>query len=231
MKDELNGGGAGAGGVRRLARGGWSAMQEVVKSVKPRAVGAPQERRGGRAGGAGWNLMEVYRVLGNWPAQFRGPVHQYAFDLALNRVLGRIVRDGAGVLQFLTMRDVYAYAKRTRATAMIDAERHLEVVKRHLDSYALGSGGRMNGEYLRAPVNLIAADPFESMRFAEFAEWLAVRIGDEDSALLLAVHAEGHSVAELSRQTGVAESTIRSRLLRATHSARVQYEADGVSLN
>lgn len=241
MKDELNGGGAAggvAGSARRLARGGWGAMQEVAKAVKPRAVVAPRVRRGdavrAAGGGAGLalrDLHDVYEVLSRWPAQDRGPLQRYAFDLALNRVLTRIAREGAGVVGFASMREVYAYAKRARRSAAVDAARHMEVVGRHRQEFVYRGGARMNGQYIEVHEREVAADPFASARLAELSDWLSARIGADDSALLLAVHVDGSSVAELSRSSGIAESTIRSRLTRGERGVRAQYEADGYSLN
>jgi DNA-directed RNA polymerase specialized sigma24 family protein len=226
MKDELNGGGG-----RRLVRGGWNVMQETSRARASRAPRSCRNQDEEAVVSAGFNLIDVYRVLTRWPAQHGGPVQQFAFELALTRVLARIVRRGAAVVQFAAMREVYAYAKRTRRTALIDASRHAKVVRQHLEGCLQRAGARMNGEYLELPPRMVAPDSFEEVRRAELEEWLAVRVGDEDSGLLVSVHADGHTVSELSRVSGAPESTIRSRLRRALGRARAQYEADGVSLN
>lgn len=228
MKDVLYGSEHG-GGERRLVRGGWT-------SARPR----PALRRrsvlsrvtGGRnlAGGApSFGLWHVYYVMSMWPACERTPLEQYAYDAALNRIIHRIEKGGAGSVAFATEVEVFAYAKRMRRTALIDAHRHMLVVEQHRQSVLFQSGVRMNGECLALPRGVVDERALWNQEREEICEWLVECLGAADAELLVMVHLDGFTVAEIARESGVAESTLRSRMTRAEATLRASIAAEGGS--
>lgn len=221
MKDEINGM-AYSRGSRRLVRSGWTAVQRPVAQVRPRT---PLRRRSGlgrvadgsvAAGVAGrFGLWHVYYVMSMWPACDGSPLEQYAYDTALNRVIHRIEKGGAAAVTFAHEVEVYAYAKRMRRTALIDAHRHMLVVEEHRQSVLVQAGARMNGEYLGLPEGVADERGLWEQEREEICEWLVERLGAEDAELLVMVHLDGFTIAEIARDSSVPESTLRSRLSRA----------------
>lgn len=228
MKDELYGSGNG-GGERRLARSGWTNARPRAalrrRSVLSRTLGA----RGLADGAACFGLWHVYYVMSLWPACDGTLLEQNAYDTALNRIIHRIEKGGAGSLVFATEVEVFAYAKRMRRTALIDAHRHMMVVEEHRQSVLVQAGARMNDEYLALPPGVADECALWGQEREEICEWLVDRLGAADAELLVMVHLDGFTVAEIARESGVAESTLRSRIVRAEATLRASIAAEGGS--
>ncbi len=235
MKDEINGMAYGRGS-RRLVGSGWTAVQRPVAQVRPRT---PLRRRSGLArvadgrvqmGVAGrFGLWHVHYVMSMWPACDGSPFEQYAYDTALNRVVHRIEKGGAAAVTFAHEVEVYAYAKRMRRTALIDAHRHMLVVEEHRQSVLGQAGARMNSEYLGLPQGVADERGLWAQEREEICEWLVERMGAQDAELLVMVHLDGFTIAEIARESGVAESTLRSRLARVQVTLRASLAAEGGS--
>lgn len=235
MKDDLYGSGLG-GGNRRVARGGWATAQRSARAVCTRAM--PRRRSslsravvggGGSAGAPCFGLWHVYYVMSLWPACDGSPLEQYAYDTALNRIIHRIEKSGAGSVIFATEVEVYAYAKRMRRTALIDSHRHMVVVEEHRQSVLAQGGARMNGEYIALPRGVADERGLWAQEREEICEWLVEHVGVGDADLLVLVHIDGLTVAEIARDAGVPESTLRSRLERAEVKLRAAIEAEGAA--
>lgn len=228
MKDEIYGSGGGGSG-RRVVRSGWSAARPRPalrrRSVLSRVTAAFCCTPGVPCFG----LWHVYFVMSKWPACDRSPLEQYAYDTALNRIIHRIEKGGPGAVVFATEVEVFAYAKRMRRTALIDAHRHMQVVEQHRQSMLAQSGARMNGEYLALPKGVVDEHALWDQDREEICEWLVERLGAADAELLVMVHLDGLTVAEIARDSGVAESTLRSRMLRAEATLRACIAAENGS--
>ena len=228
MKDEINGSGYGGEG-RRLVRGNWS----TKKGERRRTMPVRREELAAlRVGGSGisadapFGLVHVYFVLSLWPACDRSPLERYAYDIALNRVLERITKHGASAPTFASEVEVYAYAKRVRTTAMIDAHRHMGVVDRSRQALAPEAGARMNLKPIDLPPGVADESAEWEQERAEQHEWLVARLGADAAELIERVHLDDETVAEIARESLEAESTIRSRLLRAEAKLRACLEAE-----
>lgn len=228
MKDEINGPDHGGSG-RRLARGNWAAMQGVRRrAAPPRREALATLRVCGATvpSGGPFGLLHVYTVLSLWPACDRSPLEQHAYDIALNRMIERIMKEGATAPSFATKVEVFAYAKRVRATALIDAHRHMEVVERNRRSTMRGSGVRMNGAAVGPPPGVVHETADWDDGRAEQCEWLVSQLGSEAAALVERVHLDDETIAEIARESGEPESTVRSRYARAMTKARACLEAE-----
>ena len=228
MKDELYGSGCG-GGERRVVRGGWTTARPRTALRRPSVLSRVAGTRNFAAGAPCFGLWHVYFVMSMWPACDGSPLEQYAHDTALNRIIHRIEKGGAGTVAFATEVEVFAYAKRMRRTALIDAHRHMLVVEEHRQSVLVQAGARMNGEYLSLPPGVADERALWSQEREEICEWLVDRLGAEDAELLVMVQLDGFTVAEIARESGVAESTLRSRLVRAEMTLRASIAAEGGS--
>jgi len=231
MKDEINGSDQGGDG-RRLARGNWSAMQGMRRRAAPPRRDALPMLRAGEASAAAtppYSLLSVYHVLSRWQACDRSPLEQYAYDIALGRVIERMMKDGATAPRFDSEAEVYAYARCIRGTALIDAHRHMEVVDRHRRSIVRASGLRINDVPVGLPPGVADEQTGWDQERAEQHEWLVSRVGSEAAELVERVHLDDETVAGISRESREPESTIRSRLSRATARVRTCLESeDGV---
>ena len=226
MKDELNES-VYEGAGRTLVRGWRAAGQGTRARTIPVRRGERDERRPrGDAPAVALDLWDVYDALRRWPACARGPSERYAFDLALNRILTRIAKDGAAVVKFESKVAAQAYAKRVRETARIDAFRHMEV-ERHFREEA-APGDRANDQRGYRVIDRATVDHTEhwGQERRVNGEWMSARVGVESAQLLGRVHFDGCTVAELARESEVAESTVRSRLLRAEAELRACLEAE-----
>ena len=177
-----------------------------------------------------YNLYDIYEAISYWPASERGRVESIAFEKALDKVLSRILRNGPDAVVFDTARDAFAYAKTIRSSATKDSARHLRVQEGYFGGLATGSDRRFNGEDLYGLDSRTSAAP-ESEFEQEYDRdllvgWLSARVGASDALLLARVYIDGVTPAEVSRESGVAESTVRSRLARAEELARKAYRAE-----
>jgi ATP-dependent Clp protease adapter protein ClpS/DNA-directed RNA polymerase specialized sigma24 family protein len=179
---------------------------------------------GPNCGGHGpFDLWAVYQVLHNWPAAHRGRAQAMAFEKAADRVLSRIHRTGSRSVVLPSMRDVYAYAKSIRSSVVKDIARHLKVEREYMQTVACHGGCRSDHQDIYGAKPAAKSEAAVDSETAGMLQWLGVRLGADAADLLCRVHVEGFSVAELSRQSGVAEGTIRSRLARAEAEARALY--------
>lgn len=232
MKDEINGSVYG-GAKRRLVRGSQVSVQQAAGGSRPRATPprrsslVPLRGCGSKATAAAlYNLWDVYTVISRWPACDRSLTEQYAYDLALNRLLARIEKSGPDAVGFDSERSVYAYAEQIRNTTKIDAARHMEMKQRVLQDILYCGGHRINGvpsSYSRFQVDL-SIDVEAGLR--EESEWLHARLDADSAELVQSVYIDDVSVAEIARESKVPESTIRSRLGRAMDILRASVEAE-----
>lgn len=197
-----------------------------MPATPPTAVGTiARELVSARSGGADgpFDLWAVYEVLHHWPAAHRGRAQAMSFEKAANKVLSRIRRTGSRSVVLPTLRDVYAYAKSIRASAVKDIARHLKVEREYIHSVGYHGGCRIDHESVYGAKPAAASESAVDSETAGMLQWLRARLGADAANLLHRVHIEGCSVAELSRQSGVPEGTIRSRLARAEAEARALY--------
>lgn len=177
-----------------------------------------------------YNLYDIYEAVSYWPASERGRVETLAFEKALEKILSRIMRNGPDAVVFQSARDAFAYAKTIRSSATKDSARHLRVHESYLAGLASGSDRRSNGEDLSGgDWRYTAAEDseFEQEYDRELLiGWLSARVGEADALLLARVYIDGITPAEVSRASGVAESTVRSRLARAEALAREAYRTE-----
>jgi hypothetical protein len=155
-----------------------------------------------------YDLYTVYQVLSRSEWNWRGIEYANAFEMALDKMMRRIERDGCGAARFATMQDVYAYAKQVRKCVLLDARRHREVTRRYEASVGAGGPG-----YASRSEEWLERDRRET------DEWLAEHLGVDDARLYSAVYIDGYTVAQLARMWGIKEGTLRWRLDRAERSA------------
>jgi hypothetical protein len=153
-----------------------------------------------------FDLFDVYQAVLRRADRTMDALHRRGFEIALDKICSRITRDGASAVRFASARDVFAYAKRAVSSSVKDARRRLDVEDRH-----------------RSSVRPSERSPSESLadaRCTELGEWLAGSVGPADARLLYAVHVDECSFAELARDWGAKEQTLRARAKRAGERAR-----------
>ena len=178
-------------------------------------------------GGKPYDLFDVYRAIARaeWGRQTFAT--QRGFELALNKVLKRISRDGASVLRFASMFEVLAYAKRVLVSTLLDAKRRFEVECRYLDASTEG-GQYRGGDPLSLPPSAVEYGAFAQAEREEVLDWLVACVGAADAELLMSLHVDGRSFNEVVVARGAKESTLRGREKRASERVAAGWERDGV---
>lgn len=175
------------------------------------------------AGEGPYDLWDVYDVVRCWQGTHRSRSRSLAFEKALDKVLSRIHREGSRAVIFQTRPEVYGYARSIRLSASKDVARHLLVECAHIEAQFPGGRSRVSGDSVLIEMPSFSSESAVAGQESELFGWLTARLGADVSTLLRRVHAEGASIAEISRLDGVPEGTLRSRLARAEQLARDLY--------
>jgi len=153
-----------------------------------------------------FDLFDVYGAIVRRADRGMDALQRRGLEIALDKICSRIARDGASAVRFETEAGVFAYAKRAVSSSVRDARRRVDVEIRHRTSVRPWTGSPCEAE--------------DDAQCTELGEWLAGSVGPDDARLLYAVHVEECSFAELARDWGAKEQTLRARAKRAGERAR-----------
>ena len=153
-----------------------------------------------------FDLFDVYGAIVRRADRGMDALQRRGFEIALDKICSRIARDGASAVRFETEAGVFAYAKRAVSSSVRDARRRVDVEIRHRTSVRPWTGSPCEAE--------------DDAQCTELGEWLVGSVGSDDARLLYAVHVEECSFAELARDWGAKEQTLRARAKRAGERAR-----------
>ncbi len=174
-------------------------------------------------GGRPYDLFDVYRAIARAECGRQTFATQRGFELALNKVLKRISRDGASVLRFASMFEVLAYAKRVLVSTLLDAKRRFEVECRYID--ASTEGGQYRGrDPLSLPASAVEYGAFAHAEREEVLDWLVACVGAADAELLMSLHVDDRSFTEVVAARDAKESTLRGREKRASERVAAAWE-------